>query len=61
MNQYTHRDFNDITVKGLCATVPVARTTFYSYYNNTDDVRQEIEDLLIRGLVEMPRSHSDRV
>ncbi|MBO5567871.1 MAG: TetR/AcrR family transcriptional regulator [Clostridia bacterium] len=53
MTQYAQKDFTDITVKGLCAAAPVARTTFYSYYNNTDDVRQEIEDDLIRGLLEI--------
>ena len=44
MTQYAQKDFTDITVKGLCAATPVARTTFYSYYNNTDDVRQEIRN-----------------
>ena len=53
MVQYMQKDFTDITVKGLCAAAPVARTTFYAYYSNTDDVRQEIEDDLIRGLVDI--------
>ncbi len=53
MTQYAQKDFTDITVKGLCAATPVARTTFYSYYNNTDDVRHDIEDDLIRGLLEI--------
>lgn len=40
------KDDSSITVKGLCAAVPVARTTFYSYFNNTDDVRREIEGMV---------------
>ena len=50
MKEYTHKDFARITVKGLCAGAPVARTTFYSHYNNTDDVMKEIENELIGGL-----------
>ncbi len=53
MQKYMHKDFTAITVKGLCAAAPVARTTFYAYYSNTDDVRQEIEVELIRGLVDV--------
>ena len=55
MNEYARKDFSDITVKGLCAATPVARTTFYSYYNNTDEVRCEIEDELINGLLEVSK------
>ncbi len=58
MNEYARKDFSDITVKGLCAATPVARTTFYSYYNNTDEVRCEIEDELINGLLEVSKEVS---
>jgi AcrR family transcriptional regulator len=51
MKEYGKRDFADITVKALCAAVPVASTTFYYYFDNTDEVRSEIEDELIRGLI----------
>ena len=34
MKEYAGKDFSAMTVKGLCATVPVARTTFYSYFIN---------------------------
>ena len=51
MKEYGQKDFAAITVKELCARTPVARTTFYSYYNNTDEVRCEIEDSLISGLL----------
>lgn len=51
IKEYARKDFQAITVKALCASTPVARTTFYSYFNNTDEVRCEIEDKLIRGLI----------
>lgn len=47
------KDFSHITVKGLCASTPVARTTFYSYYENTSDVLESVEDDLINGLVDV--------
>ena len=50
MKEYTKKSFSMITVKGLCASTPVARTTFYSYFNNTDDVLREIEDEILDGL-----------
>ena len=50
MKEYARKEFSLISVKGLCAATPVARTTFYSYYNNTDDVRREIEDEVLNGL-----------
>ena len=51
MKEYSRKDFTAITIKGLCAATPVARTTFYSYYNNTNDVKEEIETELINGLI----------
>ena len=50
MKEYAKRDFALMNVKSLCAATPVARTTFYSYFNNTDDVRREIEDDIVREL-----------
>ena len=29
-------------LRGLCAAVPVARTTFYARYRNVDDVLAEV-------------------
>lgn len=54
MKEYMCKDFSQITVKGLCASTPVARTTFYSYYENTSDVLESVEDDLIKGLAEVP-------
>lgn len=50
IKEYIRMDFSKITVKGLCSSTPVARTTFYSYFENTDDVRCAIEDDIISGL-----------
>ncbi|HWT76180.1 MAG TPA: hypothetical protein VN258_15870 [Mobilitalea sp.] len=44
---YAKEAFTDINVKSLCELAPVARTTFYSYYSNTDELLVEIEDGLI--------------
>lgn len=47
---YRKKGMNGLTVKGLCQEVPVARTTFYSYYGNLDDVLVEIEDEFVKGI-----------
>lgn len=54
MKEYMSKDFSQITVKGLCAGTPVARTTFYSYFENTSDVLESVEDNLVTGLAEVP-------
>ncbi len=41
------RSFNDITVKELCAKAFVARSTFYAYYQNIDEILAETEDRLV--------------
>lgn len=48
---YLKKDFHRITVKELCACTPVARTTFYAYYQNTDELLAEIEDEISQGLL----------
>lgn len=53
INEYSQKDYNRITVKELCANTPVARTTFYSYYENIDDVKEDIEHNLIMGIIEI--------
>ena len=53
MGFYVREPLDRITVKGLCAAVPVARTTFYTYYRNVDDVLLDIEDGLLAGLAEV--------
>lgn len=53
MRLYARERMERITVKGLCAEVPVARTTFYAHYRNIDDVLVEVEDGLLAGLAEV--------
>lgn len=53
MRTYARERVDRITVKGLCASVPVARTTFYAYYRNVNDVLVEVEDGLLAGLAEV--------
>lgn len=43
MKLYNMYDYDKISVKDLCANTPVARTTFYSYYNNIDGITFEGE------------------
>ncbi|MCR5448773.1 MAG: TetR/AcrR family transcriptional regulator [Solobacterium sp.] len=50
MAEYARKDVSRISVKQLCAATPVARTTFYSYFSNTDEVLCEIEDEILAGL-----------
>lgn len=50
LKEYGKKEFSRITVKGICVQTPVARTTFYSYFQNTDEVLESIEDKLIAGL-----------
>ena len=53
MEIYARELTDHITVKALCAAVPVARTTFYARYRNVDDVLDEVEDGLLSGLAEV--------
>lgn len=53
MRIYEHERVDRITVKGLCAAVPVARTTFYAHYRNIDDVLLDVEDGLLAGLADV--------
>lgn len=58
MKLYNKYDYNKITIKSLCENIPIARTTFYSYYTNIDDVKCDIEDQLIHGLLEVTHNIS---
>lgn len=50
MRLYAQKAYATITIKELCEDVPIARTTFYTYYDNLDELKTEIEDELIWGL-----------
>lgn len=56
---YRKRSFNQISVKELCTQVPVARTTFYSYYDNLVELKEELEDELIGGILEIAKHSID--
>lgn len=58
MQEYSQKDEARITVKELCANTPVARTTFYSYYQNIEEVKEDIENSLISGLKEIAQNIS---
>lgn len=47
---YSKLDYNKITIKKLCESVPIARTTFYAHFNNIDEVKEEIENEAIKGI-----------
>lgn len=58
MHEYSQREYSRITVKTLCANTPVARTTFYSYYQNIDELKNDIEDNLINGIIYLAQETS---
>ncbi len=47
---YSKTDYNRITIKELCMQTPVARTTFYSYYANIDELKSDMETSFLNGL-----------
>lgn len=53
--------YDKMSVKGLCAQVPVARTTFYEHYDNLGALKAEIEDGLIDGLLELAVGSFDEI
>lgn len=50
---YSQKGYDNIAVKELCAQTPVARTTFYSYYQNLDELKSDIETTLLKGLTDI--------
>ena len=47
MKEYAHKSLESITIKELCFNTPVARTTFYNYYHNMDELTtKELYELL---------------
>ena len=47
---YSKTSYDKITVRSLCESVPIARTTFYAYYQNIDEVKTEIENCTVSGI-----------
>ena len=56
---YRRYSFDKISVKELCVQTPVARTTFYEYYDNLGTLKAEIEDNLIGGILEIAKATAD--
>lgn len=57
---YRKKDYDRISVKELCVAVPVARTTFYSYYQNIDELLEEIENQQTQNLIFLNMGFMDR-
>ena len=60
MKEYAHKSLESITIKELCFNTPVARTTFYNYYHNMDELKAESEDDLIKDLRHVIEQVSDQ-
>lgn len=43
--------YSQLRVNKICQGTPVARSTFYTYYEDLAELRAEVEDRLIAGLV----------
>lgn len=56
---YRNQSFDKISVKELCVRTPVARTTFYEYYDNLGTLKDEIEDGLIVGILEIAKATAE--
>lgn len=50
---YEHKSYEKISIKEICINAPVARTTFYEYYGNLAELKAEIEDTLIKGILQL--------
>lgn len=44
---------SDISVKELCKCAFIARSTFYAYYNNIDEILEDVENDMLYKLVHM--------
>lgn len=59
MHQYSEHDYNSLTIKAICTGIPIARTTFYSYYQNIGELKEEIEDNLLSGILNIVNQLSE--
>lgn len=50
IKMYSQKEYSKITIKELCCRTPVARTTFYAYYQNMDDLKTDIETHLLNKI-----------
>ena len=56
-----HKEIYRISVKELCNQAHVARSTFYSYYDNVMQLKEQIEDNLIFQLLRLNENLNDAV
>lgn len=56
---YDKKHNQNITVQELCLECHIARTTFYSYYDNIDDVLKDIEDKYISEIIKVTKNIVD--
>lgn len=56
---YRRKSFDKMSVKELCIQTPVARTTFYEYYDNLGTLKAEIEDELIGGILKIAKETTE--
>ena len=63
IQQYSKYSYEKMSVKSLCEHVPIARTTFYAYYDNLNDIKNEVENDFIKGICqiekEIPNQNSE--
>lgn len=48
-----------ITIQKICETAGIARNTFYSYYDNMDDLRCDLENAVTAPLLELLDQNPD--
>ena len=53
------KKINQVSIKELTQTSNVARSTFYAYYDNIDNLLEEIEDTFIENLNTLDQSITD--
>ena len=53
--------FYQIRVKSICEETPIARSTFYNYYDDIDMLRQEVEERLLTALIQLNQIHFEKM
>lgn len=53
--------YEKIRIAAICAQTPVARSTFYSYYDSLDDLKDQLEDYYINQLIQVNQPLFDKV
>lgn len=56
---YNKMDYDRMNIKLLCGEAHVARTTFYFHYDNLGSVKEDIENILLKGLLEIAENSAN--